>query len=205
MKLLPIRLAMAERSSSILPARAIKPRWSKLLKRKVPISLKCKGVDGSPSWIILKNIRKQTNKRGRLEKLQPCQLLQQGRLSGIDQPGGCCKIKPAAFVNFRKGYLFAGPGRPFDIKGITGDRGRIDVACCRPGIDLFAALLPNRRQGKKRARESDAGLFPEFADGGLQSLFVRHKLPFRDRPAPFLLIFPVRPARVNRRKFRSFI
>src|SRR5258708_5771507 len=174
MKLLPIRLAMAERSSSILPARAIKPRWSKLLKRKVPIPLKCKGVDGSPSWIILKNIRKQTNKRGRLEKLQPCQLLQQGRLSGIDQPGGCCKIKPAAFVNFRKG-------------------------------DLFAALLLNGRQGKKRAVESAAGLFPEFGDGALQSLFVRHKLPFRDRPAPFLLIFPVRPARVNQEKFRSFI
>ena len=118
------------------------------------------------------------------------EFFEEGYLGGVDDGAGFGKRKPASFVYFGEGNLFAGATGPFQLKRIAYDGGGIEVAGGGPGKDSFAAFLANGTQGLKGPFERGAGFFPKFADGGVQSRLVIRELSFGDGPDAGVLVFP---------------
>ena len=118
------------------------------------------------------------------------QLFEEGDLCGIDDCSGGGGGEPPTFIDFGERLLLAGAAGPFDLEGIAGDGGGVEVAGEGPGKDTFASFLPDRAQGQEMSFEGEAGLFAEFTDGGIQRGFIIFKFSFGYGPAAGILVFP---------------
>jgi hypothetical protein len=129
------------------------------------------------------------------------ELVEEGNLGGVDHGARIFEREPIAAVDFGEGELFAGVAGPFDLEGVADDGCGVEVTGAGPGVDVFPTLLADGAQGLEGSFDGVAGLFAEFADGGILGGFFACELPFWDGPDTGVFVFPEGAAGMNQEDF----
>lgn len=129
------------------------------------------------------------------------ELIEESDLGGVDDRAGSFEGVPGAFVDFGESFHPARSAGPFEFEGIADQLCRVEVAGNRPGIDAFAAFLADGAEGLEVTFELDAGLFAEFADGGVEGGFLFGEFALGDGPGAGILFLPEGSAGVNEEDF----
>jgi hypothetical protein len=129
------------------------------------------------------------------------EFVEEGDLCGVDDGAGCFEGIPGTLVDFGESLRPARTGGPFKVEGVADEFFRVEVAGDRPGIDAFAAFLANGVERFEVSLEVDAGLFVEFADGGVEGGFVSGDLAFGDGPGAGVFVLPEGASGVDEEDF----
>jgi hypothetical protein len=94
---------------------------------------------------------------------------------------------------------------PFHLEGVALDRGSVAVAREAPGLNHFAALLLNLRQGNECALRLAPEFLLEFAVSGLQRFLVRVQFALGNTPHAGVFVLEKRSAWMNEQKLKLLI
>jgi len=113
--------------------------------------------------------------------------------------------KPAGPIDFRKGLLLSGPGRPFHGEQIAFNRRRLAITFQRPSMNKLPARLPKGRQGHGLPRNVTTCLLVKFPSRRFEKILAFLDFSLWYGPGPLVFIFPKRPTGMNKQNLRSTI
>src|ERR1700683_1067994 len=126
-------------------------------------------------------------------------------LSGVHAlPGGFDREECGA-IDFGELAGFSGTRRPFHLKRVAAQRGRIAVALEGPRRDFLAALVLDAAKGKQSGARCQAGFFLEFAFGRGEFVLARIDLAFGHEPRTRVFVGPEWSAEMDQQDLQLLI